>query len=128
MWPFLYLPGTPKSHLHTEVCSWDLSLLLRCRNLLGQKAVSSNHDVIRRESAWIQKANSKQFLLGPARGSGRGSFFIKGPRELGRKNSSGVGCLPGCSRLSVYFPGLQKQNKTKLRDKKKKKDSRIDIN
>lgn len=87
------LPGIPKPHLHTEVWTWDLSLLLRCGNLLGQKAVSSNHDVVCREPAWIQyKANSKQFLLEPA--TGRIDFFINRPRELERKNTSVVRCLP----------------------------------
>lgn len=82
--------------------------MLRCGNLLGQKAVRSNHDVICRESTWIQyKANSKQFLLEPA--TGRVDFFIKKRlRELGRKNSSMVGCLPSMLKALGSTPSTAK--------------------
>lgn len=93
--------GIPEPHLHTEVCAWNLSLLLCCGNLLGQKAIGSNHDVICRESAWIQnKAKSKQFLLEPDRG--RVDFFMK--RPSGEIIAQCLGCLPSMFKALGLIP------------------------
>ena len=86
----LHFPGGSQTHLpHTGVCTGDRSLFFLCGNLLGQKVIGSDHDVICREAVQTeQEANSKLSLHIVTDKRGGVDPFIKMPltrrRTVGR--------------------------------------------